>query len=478
MAPALMWFRDDLRLNDNPALRAAAQEGRPLAALYVLDEDSPGIRPLGGAARWWLAQSLRSLHAALTKHGVPLILRRGPAQTLVPEVVKALRCDLVVFNSRAGAAEERVDEAVARVLADHGIIARRFNGHLLHKPGTVRTQAGGLPRTFTSFHRAARGADPPRRPLPVPGLIGLERAPRGERLEDWDLEPDAPDWAGGLRAAWTCGEEAALKKLQDFIANGLNGYAAHRDAPALDHVSRLSPHLRWGELSPAQVLYAARHAAESGAASQKDAEKFEAELYWREFSYHVLHEAPDLTRRNLQPSFDRFPWRECSGELKAWQKGRTGYPFVDAGLRQLWKTGWMHNRVRLAAGSFLAKHLLIDWREGEAWFWDTLVDADPASNPGNWQWVAGTGVDAAPYFRIFNPVLQGEKFDPEGDYVRAFVPELAKLPAKFIHKPWSADDATLARAGVRLGITYPKPVIPHDIARERALRAFEHIRAK
>lgn len=478
MAPALLWFRDDLRLKDNPALTAAAESG-PLAALYVLDEDSPGVRALGGAARWWLAQSLRSLQAVLAAHGIPLILRRGRAATVVPEVARALSCGLVAFNSRSGAGEAKADAAVVAALNAQGRLVRTFNSHLLHAPGTVRTASGGLPRTFTAFHHAAQRAERPRLPLRLPAdMTGAAHTHAGDRLEEWDLEPLSPDWASGFRESWACGEKEAHGRLLAFINGGLKGYATGRDNPASEHVSRLSPHLRWGEISPNQVLHAIRHAAETGTVPHADAEKFEAELYWREFSHHVLSAEPDLVRRNLQPRFDHFPWRECPGELKAWQKGCTGYPLVDAGLRQLWQTGWMHNRVRLVVGSFLAKHLLIDWREGEAWFWDTLVDADPANNPGNWQWVAGTGVDAAPYFRIFNPILQGEKFDPEGEYVRAFVPELAKLPKAVIHRPWSADEATLARAGVRLGTTYPKPVIAHDIARNRALRAFDHIKGK
>ncbi|TCT02444.1 cryptochrome/photolyase family protein [Aquabacter spiritensis] len=478
MRPALVWFRSDLRLADNPALIAAAREGRQIGALFVWDEDSPGIRPLGGAARWWLAHSLRALAADLGRFDIPLILRRGPAAKIVTEVAEETGSDLVAFNARSGAAEAEVDRTVASALEQAGCTARRFNGALLHAPGTVHTAAGGLPRTFSAFRRAAQKLEPPRQPKPIPaGLLGIDTPPKGDLLETWGLEPVAPDWASGIRAAWQCGEAAAQARLAAFLDDGLNGYAEGRDSPAAARVSRLSPHLRWGEISPHQVLASARHAAQTGSVSHADADKFEAELYWREFAHHVLAAEPDLAQRNLQTAFDAFPWRECIGELKVWRAGRTGYPLVDAGMRELWQTGWMHNRVRMVVGSFLAKHLLIPWQEGESWFWDTLVDADPASNPCSWQWVAGTGVDAAPYFRIFNPVLQGEKFDPDGTYVRAFVPELAKLPAPFIHRPWTADAATLARAGVRLGITYPKPIIAHDAARDRALRAFAHIKS-
>ncbi|WP_024279416.1 deoxyribodipyrimidine photo-lyase [Xanthobacter sp. 126] len=476
-APSLLWFRDDLRLADNPALNALAEAGAPIAALYVLDEDSPHIRPLGGAARWWLAQSLRALRADLSHHGIPLILRQGPATRIVPEVAAALGAATVAFNDRAGEAEGKLDRAITARLAAEDRRVLCFCAHLLHPPGTVLGGSGRMPRTFSSFHRAALRERDLSPPLPAPKrLKGVTRAPEGDTLESFALEPEKPDWAGGLRAAWSVGEAAARERLSAFIAHGLKGYATGRDRPDLEHVSRLSPHLRFGEMSPRQILFAVRHALDAGEVPGSDAAKFEAELYWREFSYHLLAEEPDIARRNIQPSFDAFPWRECSGELKAWRRGLTGYPLVDAGMRQLWQTGWMHNRVRMVVASFLAKHLLIDWRAGEDWFWDTLVDADAANNAASWQWVAGSGLDAAPYFRIFNPVMQGEKFDPEGTYVRTYVPELKRLPAKLIHHPWTAPQDTLAAAGIRLGHTYPKPLVDHAAARDCALRAFEHLR--
>ncbi|MFG1429558.1 deoxyribodipyrimidine photo-lyase [Xanthobacter sp. V2C-8] len=475
-APALIWFRDDLRLSDNPALHAAARSGRPLAALFVLDEDAPGIRPLGGAARWWLAGSLRVLAAQLGRHGVPLALRRGPATRVVLQAAAEIGAALVLFNDRAGGAEARVDDAVAARLRQEEREVERFCAHLLHAPGTVATGGGRLPRTFSAFQRAAMRLPAPGAPLSAPERLLPAPALAGETLESWGLEPEHPDWAGGLRLAWRPGEPGAQERLSDFIDEGLAGYGTGRDFPARPHVSRLSPHLRFGEISPRQILAAVTHAVAASEAPAGDTEKFLSELYWREFGHHLLAAEPDIARRNIQPAFDAFPWRECPGELKAWQRGLTGYPLVDAGLRELWQTGWMHNRVRMVVASFLAKHLLIDWRAGEAWFWDTLVDADPASNPASWQWVAGTGLDAAPFFRIFNPVLQGEKFDPDGAYVRRFVPELAQLPASLIHKPWTADTATLRRAGVTLGGNYPRPIVDHAAARERALLALKSTR--
>lgn len=479
MRPALIWFRTDLRLHDNPALTHAAETGRPLLAVYVLEEDTAGLRPLGGASGWWLAQSLRALAADLKQHGIPLVLRRGAAARIIPELARESGCDLVVMNGRTGAAVTAVDQDVAARLQEAGCTVKRFNGHLLYKPGVPTTAAGGFPRTFSAFHRATHRAPEPRRPLPVPEpLSGHPQPPAGDHLEDWGLEPTRPDWAGGLRQTWHCGEAAARERLDAFIQSGLRGYKAGRDVPSQEHVSRLSPYLAFGEISPNQVLYAVRLAAESGLVPASDAEKFEAELHWREFSYHLLEAEPDIASRNIQKPFDALPWRHAPAELKLWQKGMTGYPIVDAGMRQLWTTGWMHNRVRMVVASFLTKHLLIDWRAGESWFWDTLVDADPANNAASWQWVAGTGMDAAPYFRVFNPVLQGEKFDPDGAYVRRYVPELGRVPSALIHKPWTADAATLAHAGVRLGVTYPRPMVDHDAARERALAAFGEIKGK
>ncbi|MFG1462909.1 deoxyribodipyrimidine photo-lyase [Xanthobacter sp. DSM 24535] len=476
-SPALVWFRDDLRLSDNPALSCAARDGRPVAAVYILEDQPPAGRALGGAARWWLAQSIKALDGELRRSGSRLILRRGKAERIIPALAQELGAALIALNSRTGKAERGIDEAVADALRRQDREARLFNGHLLHELGTVLTAMGSLPRTFSAFHRAALKERTLKAALPPPSkLVAFQHDVASDDLDAWGLEPRHPDWAGGLRATWQVGEAAAHIRLQEFLASGLRGYGELRDHPGRAHVSRLSPHLRWGEISPRQVLQALHSAGEASDIPLRDVEKFEAELYWREFNHHILDQAPDLAERNLQAAFDGFPWREAPADLEAWQLGRTGYPIIDAAMRQLWQTGWIHNRVRMVAASFLTKHLLLDWRDGERWFWDTLVDADPASNPGNWQWVAGTGVDAAPYFRIFNPVLQGEKFDPDALYVRTFVPELAQLPLTLIHKPWTAPPAELAKAGVRLGHNYPYPVVDHVLARARALEAFAQIK--
>jgi deoxyribodipyrimidine photo-lyase len=297
-----------------------------------------------------------------------------------------------------------------------------------------------------------------------------------DAIESWRLEPVHPDWAGGLRESWTPGEASAQQRLEAFLGEGVVGYRRERDRPDRRGTSGLSPHLRFGELSPRQVWHAARFAAAERPALSSDIDKLMSELGWREFCRHLLFDISDLAGRNLQPAFDAFAWSHDDHALHAWQRGQTGYPLIDAGMRELWHTGVMHNRVRMVAASFLVKHLLIDWREGEKWFWDTLVDADPGSNPANWQWVAGSGADAAPYFRVFNPVLQGEKFDPEGAYVRRWLPEIARLPASLIHRPWSASPLELKAAEVELGVSYPRPIVDHKAGRERALRAYAKLR--
>lgn len=478
-APVLVWFRDDLRVRDHPALSAAARGGRPVVAVYALDEESQGLRPLGAASRWWLADSLRALDAALKERGAALTLRRGAALAVIPELAAETGATEAYWNRRYDAAGAATDRAVATTLEAKGVATRDFQASLLFEPASMRTKSGAPFTVFTPFLRHALARDAPRAPLPAPERIAGRAGVPSDALGDWRLEPRAPDWAAGFNAHWTRGEAAARKKLASFVDDALARYADERDRPDRASTSRLSPHLRFGEISPFQVWHAAalaREAARAAHAIDKSADKFIAELVWREFSYSLLAHNPDLATKNFQPRFDAFPWRSDDAALAAWRRGQTGYPIVDAGMRELWATGWMHNRVRMVAASFLAKHLLIDWRAGERWFWDTLVDADPANNPASWQWVAGSGADAAPYFRIFNPVLQGLKFDPDGDYVRRWVPELAKLPADAIHAPFDAPPMTLGAAGVSLGETYPAPIVDHKAARGRALAAFERVK--
>jgi deoxyribodipyrimidine photo-lyase len=475
-SPCIVWFRDDLRLFDHPALDAAANTGGPVICLYVLDESS-GARPLGGAARWWLAQSLRALQRSLAALGSPLLLRRGSTAEIIAALARETRAGMVFWNEIAQAPDQAVAGQVADALDEIGVSSHVFAGDLLAPPLSIRNKEGRGMRVFTPFWRRVQASGGPPRPLPAPDALCPGPNLVGDTVESWRLEPAHPDWAFGLRDSWTPGERSGQARLKQFLEGGVAGYAVERDRPDHEGTSKLSPHLRFGEVSPRQVWQAARFAAAERPALSSDIDKFLSELGWREFGRHLLFDVPDLALRNLQPSFDAFPWRHDEKAIQAWQRGQTGYPIVDAGMRELWHSGVMHNRVRMVVASFLVKHLLIDWREGEKWFWDTLVDADPGSNPANWQWVAGCGADAAPYFRVFNPVLQGEKFDPDGGYVRRWVPELSRLPAPLIHRPWTATPLELAAAGVALGKTYPGPIIDHRTARERALNAYAKIRA-
>jgi deoxyribodipyrimidine photo-lyase len=468
-SPTLIWLRDDLRLDDNPALAAACETDAPLIVLYVL-EAGPVPRPPGGAARWWLHHALATLGTALAGRGQRLVLASGAALDIIPAIARTAGVERVFFNRRYGL-PAAIDAAVESALRHDGVAVTTFKANLLHEPDEIRGPGGSM-KVFSAFWRKAEGGLPPRPPLPAPGRFpppveGIDCVP----LASLALLPAAPDWAGGLREGWTPGEAGARTRLADFVEDRLAGYAGRRDYPGEPATSRLSPHLRFGEISPFRIL------ASLGEQSGRDAAKFASELGWREFAWHALGSFPAMAAANLRPEFDAFPWATPSpAELTAWRKGLTGYPIVDAGMRELWQTGWMHNRVRMIAASFLTKHLLVDWRVGEDWFWDTLVDADPANNPFGWQWVAGSGFDAQPYFRIFNPVLQGEKFDPDGAYVRRFVPELAALPDRFIHRPWEAAPLELQAAGIGLGRDYPEPIIDHAFARSRALAAYDAMR--
>lgn len=476
---ALVWLRADLRLADNPALALGA-EAEELIIVFI-DETQPNLRPRGGASAWWLHHSLASLATSLAARGQVLHLLRGDSSELVPRLARDWQVDAVAWNRRYGLAERDADAAIKGKLKADGRVAESFNGNLLYEPMEIRSKAGGPMRVFTPFWRACRLYREPPAPMPSPERLppcpALPAVPELTSLAALNLLPTKPDWAGGLRAEWQPGEPGAAARIDAFLRGALDGYGENRNRPDRISTSRLSPHLAFGEISPRQVWHATESARLSGEAAGQsdDIEKFYSELGWREFAYHLLFHVPDLATRNYQPKFDAFPWQEDPAGLTAWQKGQTGYPIVDAGMRELWQTGFMHNRVRMIVASFLIKHLLVDWRLGEAWFWDTLCDADPANNAASWQWVAGSGADAAPYFRIFNPVTQGEKFDPAGEYVRRFIPELARLPDKFIHKPWEAPHPIRRAAGITLGDTYPAPIVQHEQARQRALAAFQSL---
>ena len=444
-SPSIVWFRDDLRLADNPALRAALDRDEPVIGLYVLDDESPGIRPLGGAARWWLHHSLASLGERLRERGATLVLRRGPAEKVVPQTVTDAAAGAVFWNRRYGAPEREIDAALKSGLREDGVDVASFAASVLFEPWTVKTGAGTHFSVFTPFWRACQAMPAPRAPLPEPREVpGPHRAPASDALDDWKLLPTRPDWAGGLREMWEPGEPAGRRRLREFLTDDVAAYGRARDEPAAGATSLMSPRLRWGEVSPYTVWHETIEAGHGG--------RFLSELGWREFAWHTLYHFPDLATKNLRPEFDAFPWpRLAPSRLEAWQHGRTGIALVDAGMRELWHTGYMHNRVRMVAASFLIKNLLIDWRRGEEWFWDTLVDADGANNPFNWQWVAGSGADAAPYFRIFNPELQAQKFDPDRHYVRDWAPE-------------------------HTGENPPEPIVDLRETRNAALAAYEQVK--
>ncbi|MCR9071704.1 MAG: DNA photolyase family protein [Alphaproteobacteria bacterium] len=478
-APTLVWFRRDLRLFDNPALAAAADRGAPVLALYILDDADAGDWKPGGASRWWLHGSLKALGEALSKIGTPLILRRGEAAEVVDAMIEESGADAVYWNRRYEPWARERDSRIKDALKKRDLDVRSFNGGLLYEPWEVTTKQDTPFKVFSPFWREIQSKGDPADPLPAPeALAAPEAIPTSEALEDWSLLPSKPDWAGGLRDAWTPGEAGAVARLEDFLDGTVADYKAHRNLPGLAGTSGLSPHLHFGEISPRRIWHAARAASEarSNEAMDRGTSTFLSEVAWREFSYNLLFNNPTLPETSLRQEFEDFPWREDPDGLAAWRRGRTGYPIVDAGMRELWHTGWMHNRVRMIVASFLIKDLLVHWREGEAWFWDTLVDADLANNAASWQWVAGCGADAAPYFRIFNPVLQGEKFDGDAAYVRRWVPEIADLPDSVIHKPWEAKPDVLRKAGVTLGKTYPHPIVDHAVARKRALEALETIK--
>ncbi len=412
--PVIVWFRDDLRLHDHPALAAAATTGRPVICLYLLDEASPGLRPLGGAARWWLAGSLRALADALRERGGYLVLRRGAAADTIAGLAAETNASALFMNRRDDPAGAAIDRNVTTRLAAAGTEVKVFAANLLHDPTALRTGSGRPFQVFTPFWRQLRSAGTPRAPIPAPARIVGATGIAGDAVADWQLEPTRPDWAADMRATWVRGEAGAQQDLEVFLARGLKGYAAQRDRPDLPHTSRLSPRLRFGELSPHQVWHACARTLQPPAKRPTRTWRNSSPSSDGGNSAITCSISSRRSRRSISIAASMgFPGATDAAALAAWQRGRTGYPLVDAGMRQLWATGWMHNRVRMVTASFLIKHLLIDWRAGEQWFWDTLVDADVASNPANWQWVAGSGADAAPYFRIFNPVLQSEKFDPE-----------------------------------------------------------------
>lgn len=468
----LVWFRQDLRISDNPALFEAARKGEVLAVYVLEDGGSAGeTHPLGGASRWWLHHSL----AALCQKLPDLALLRGDPRQIIPQLAQQHRVRSVVWNRCYEPQAIARDTAVKSALKQAGIEATSFKAGLLFEPWELQTKSGGPFKVYTPFWKAAQQL-PVSATLPAPPVICTVAHEGALKLDELDLLPEKPNWAAGWEELWQPGEVSAHKRLENFLDAGLQNYGELRNRPDKANVSRLSAPLHFGEISPRQVWQAVRHRMDRDPAIERDGVKFLSEIAWREFSHHLIYHFPEIPSRNWRPTFDAYPWRESSEDLARWQSGQTGYPIVDAGMRELWQTGYMHNRVRMIAASFLVKHLRLHWSHGETWFRDTLVDADLANNAAGWQWVAGSGADAAPYFRVFNPITQGAKFDPDGEYTRKWVPELGRLATVDLFAPFEASGLVLEAAGVRLGETYPHPIVDHASARKAALAGYEAVR--
>ena len=461
----ICWFRNDLRTADNPALAYAADHGL-VVPVFILEPPERSVA-IGDASRAWLEASIRQLNAALQNR---LNVFVGDPVELLPQIAAASNADRIVWNRRYEPLAIETDKAVMATLKAKGLQVQSFKAGLLWEPWAALKKDGTPYRVFTPFYKHAVGQLPePEAALEAPRSLEVAQALDGAHSINDLCLTDQRAWNQTVLAHWEPGEEGAKRRLQSFVEKGLDDYREGRDFPALRAVSRLSPHLHFGEISPRQVW----NYLHANADASVNREHFLRELIWREFSNNLLYHFPTLPHQNLQTHFDGFPWMTSKDTLTAWQTGMTGYPIVDAGMRELWATGYMHNRVRMIVGSFLVKNLLLDWRLGERWFWDCLVDADQANNTASWQWVAGCGADAAPYFRIFNPVTQGEKFDVDGTYTRQWIPELSQLPDRYLFKPWECPPLVLAEAGVTLGNTYPYPIVELKPSRERALAAYQ-----
>ena len=465
---AIHWFRQDLRLSDNPALDSAAQY-ETLIPIYILDEVNSGEFKMGAASKWWLHQSLTKLNESLDGK---LLVYQGNPHEILNKLIEEQEVSYVTWNRCYEPWRIDRDKEIKRKFEDKNVAVESFSASLLWEPWTISKDDGTPYRVFTPFYKkGCLNSEEPRLPAGKVDLSNLYSEDlSSDSITDLNLLPTIK-WYKSFEEEWNPGEIGAEQNLNSFLDSGLLNYKEGRNFPSQEFVSRLSPHLHFGEISPNEVWYRAK-TKEGISGIEKSLAHFHSELGWREFSYYLLYHFPDLPNKNFQEKFDIFPWQENEEFLALWQKGNTGYPIVDAGMRELWQTGYMHNRLRMIVGSFLVKNLLIDWRFGERWFWDCLVDADLASNSASWQWVAGSGADAAPYFRIFNPITQGLKFDPEGEYTKKYVPELRDLPNKYLFSPWEAPENILADAGIELGKNYPKPMVDLKLSRETALEAF------
>ena len=467
-----MWFRQDLRLNDNPAIIEANNSGLKILPVYILDDINSSNWKIGSASRWWLNESLKKLNDSLNHN---LCFMSGDSIKCLNNLISTYNVKSVYFNKCYEPWRIQSDEKIINFLSNKDINTFQLNGSLLFEPESTVKEDGTPYKVFTPFYRKGclQNSPEPRIPLEKPKNIKFLKHVELQ-LEELELLPKR-NWYKDFKDDWSPGENGAREKLNQFLQLGIHNYKDGRNFPSKKNVSRLSPHLHHGEISPNTVWYEVKEKAET-MDSYRDGDHYLSELGWREFSYNLLYFFPYLPKENLQKKFDNFPWEENNESLIKWQKGETGYPIVDAGMRELWKTGYLHNRVRMIVGSFLVKNLLLHWHHGQEWFWETLVDADLANNSASWQWVSGSGADAAPYFRIFNPVTQGEKFDPNGDYIKHYIPELKNLNGKFLYAPWEAPESVLQAAGIELGKNYPNPIVDLKLSREKALAAFEKLK--
>lgn len=471
--PVIYWFRRDLRLSDNSALAAAAKTGKAVICVYILDESHAQSWSYGSASRWWLHHSLRRLAQQLRKLNTTLVLRCGNTANELEKIISETGAQSLFYSRHYEPDSIELEETLNNKLQSK-VKIKRYKGYLLHEPEQIKTLNGEPYKVFTPYYKACIQQAHTHTPLKAPAsLTKYSKKLASETLNSWHLLPTNPDWAKNFDSFWSPGEAGAHAMLQDFLDESINRYEDSRNRPDIAGTSRLSPHLHFGEISPRQIWTAIEQSDHYCGNSESP---YTRQLIWRDFSHSLLFYWPDFPEKPFRKEFAAFPWKIDKKMLIHWQRGETGYPIVDAGMRELWATGWMHNRVRMIVASFLIKDLLIPWQQGQAWFWDTLVDANLANNSASWQWVAGCGADAAPYFRIFNPVLQGKKFDPQGIYVRNWIPELARLPDKFIHTPWQTPDAILRENDIKLGKHYPFPIVDHSVARQQALAALDKMK--
>ena len=476
--PSLVWFRRDLRLEDQPALNAAISRGGPIIPIYISETSDQTDWSPGAASRWWLHYSLGRLNRQLVSLGSKLVVRQGESLSQLSLLIKETKAAAVFWNRCYEPASIDRDSRVKAELRKQGITAESSNGHLLFEPWEIQTKEGRPYRMFTPFWNACLLRGSSEQPQQAPRrLSSPDHWPQSLTVDQLGLLSTI-SWDSGLKSTWKPETNSPTAELRRFLESTVFDYDTARDQPARPGTSRLSPYLHFGEISPRTIWHETLQVVKDrrGGHDSVGADTFLKEIGWREFAYHLLFHFPLTSRQPLRPEFARFPWRVDADGLAAWQRGQTGYPIVDAGMRELWNTGWMHNRVRMIVASFLVKDLLIPWQRGAEWFWDTLVDADLASNTLGWQWTAGCGADAAPYFRVFNPTRQSEKFDPSGEYLRRWLPESQQLPTEYLHAPWTAPESVLTKADVRLGQTYPDPIVNHEDARRRALEALSQIK--